>query len=50
MTTAVLGKSIGALGWIAGFLTGRFRRRTLLLPLLNDVLLLPGLVRLLPAR
>jgi hypothetical protein len=50
VATAILGKSIGALGWIAGFLSGRFPSRTLLLPLLNDVLWLPGLIRLLPAR
>ncbi len=47
LATAVFGKSIGAFGWILGLVTGRFPRRTALLPLLNDVIWLPGLLRLL---
>jgi hypothetical protein len=50
VATAILGKSIGALGWLAGLATGRFPRRTLLLPLFNDIVWLPGLARLLARR
>ena len=46
VATAILGKSIGALGWILGVATGRFQRRTIVLPLLNDIAWLPGLARL----
>ena len=44
---AVFGKAIGAVGWFAGLATGRFRKATIVLPLLNDLIWLPGLVRLL---
>jgi len=47
LATAFLGKSIGAVGWLAGLATGRFRRRTIVLPLLNDAIWLPGLAGLL---
>jgi hypothetical protein len=45
LATAVLGKAIGAVGWIAGLVLGVFRPRTLLLPLMNDLIWLPGLLR-----
>lgn len=47
VATAVLGKSIGALGWLAGLATGRYRRETIVLPLLNDLVWLPGMLRIL---
>jgi small multidrug resistance pump len=47
LATALFGKSIGAVGWFAGLASGRFSRRTVVLPLLNDLIWLPGLVRLL---
>ncbi len=47
LATAVLGKSMGAVGWAVGLATGRVRRRTVVLPLLNDLLWLPGLLALL---
>jgi hypothetical protein len=43
IATAVLGKSIGVVGWFVGWATGRFPRRTVLLPLVNDLIWLPGL-------
>src|SRR5688500_3647883 len=43
LATALFGKSIGAIGWVAGWLLGRFPRRTALLTLLNDAIWLPGL-------
>lgn len=46
VATAVFGKSLGALGWVTGVATGRFPRRTILLPLMNDVIWLPGLLHL----
>jgi hypothetical protein len=46
LATAIFGKSIGALGWFAGVASGRFRRRTVVLPLLNDLMWLPGLLQL----
>lgn len=46
VATALVGKSIGAVGWIVGLLTRRFPLRTLPLPVLNDIVWLPGLVRL----
>jgi hypothetical protein len=50
IATAMFGKAIGTLGWIVGLATGRFRRRTIVLPLLNDIVWLPGLARLLMAE
>ena len=50
VATAVLGKSLGTLGWMAGFLTGQFRPRTIVLPFINDIVWLPGLARLLASR
>ena len=47
LATAMFGKTIGAVGWIAGLATGRFPLRTAPLPLLNDLVWLPGLWRLL---
>ena len=47
LAIAFLGKSIGAVGWLVGLATGRFRPRTIALPLLNDVIWLPGLAGLL---
>jgi hypothetical protein len=50
VATAILGKSIGAAGWLAGWLTGRFRTRTAILTLLNDAVWLPGLASIYRAR
>src|SRR5213594_3664268 len=44
LATALFGKTIGAVGWVLGVSTRRLRRRSVLLPLLNDVLWIPGLV------
>jgi hypothetical protein len=46
LATALFGKSVGGLGWIAGLATGRFPLRTAPLPLLNDLIWLPGLIAL----
>ena len=43
VATALFGKSLGAAGWLAGWLTGRFKTRTAVLTLLNDAIWLPGL-------
>jgi hypothetical protein len=50
LATAVFGKAIGGTGWVLGALTGRFPIRTLILPVFNDFVWLPGLIRLLAAR
>jgi hypothetical protein len=50
VATALFGKSLGAAGWLAGWLTGRFRTRTAVLTLLNDAIWLPGLVSAYRAR
>jgi hypothetical protein len=50
VATALFGKSLGAAGWLAGWLTGRFRTRTAVLTLLNDAIWLPGLASILRAR
>ena len=47
IATALLGKSLGAAGWLAGWLTGRFRTRTAVLTLLNDAVWLPSLASML---
>jgi hypothetical protein len=46
IATALFGKSLGAAGWLAGWLTGRFRTRTAVLTLLNDAIWLPSLAKL----
>ena len=50
VATALFGKSLGAVGWLAGWMTGRFRTRTALLTLLNDAIWLPGLASIIRAR
>ena len=50
VATAVFGKSLGAAGWLAGWVTGRFRTRTAFLTLLNDAVWLPGLTAILRSR
>jgi hypothetical protein len=45
VATALFGKAIGAAGWFAGLASGRFSRRSVVLPLLNDLIWLPGLVQ-----
>ena len=47
VATAFFGKSLGAAGWLAGWLIGRFRTRTAVLTLLNDAIWLPGLAAIL---
>ena len=50
VATALFGKSLGAAGWLAGWLTGTFRTRTAVLTLLNDAIWLPGLASVYRAR
>jgi hypothetical protein len=50
VATALLGKSLGAGGWLAGWLTGRFPTRTAVLTLFNDAIWLPGFASLVRAR
>jgi hypothetical protein len=50
VATAIFGKSLGAAGWLAGWLTRRFPTRTAVLTLLNDAIWLPGLASVYRAR
>ena len=50
IATALFGKSLGAAGWLAGWLTGRFRTRTAVLTLLNDAIWLPAFASMVRAR
>jgi hypothetical protein len=47
VAVAAFGKSIGAVGWLIGLATGMFRPATFVLPLLNDLVWLPGFFKLL---
>ena len=47
IATATFGKLLGVVGWIVGFVSGRFGPRTILLPVFNDLVWLPGLLKLL---
>ena len=46
IATALFGKSLGAAGWVVGWLTGMFGTRTAVLTLLNDAIWLPSLAKL----
>ena len=50
VATALFGKTIGALGWLGGWLTGRFATRTALLTLFNDAIWLPAFAVMLRRR
>lgn len=50
VATALFGKSLGAAGWLVGWLAGRFRTRTAVLTLLNDAIWLPSLTAMLRSR
>ena len=47
IATATFGKVLGVVGWLVGFVSGRFGPRTIFLPALNDLVWLPGLLRML---
>jgi hypothetical protein len=44
LATAIFGKAIGVTGWVVGVATGRFSRRSAVLPLANDAIWIPGLL------
>jgi hypothetical protein len=46
VATALFGKSLGAAGWLAGWVTRRFTTRTAVLTLLNDAIWLPSLAKM----